>query len=47
MTSLNTMDSVSDDLMRQGGLSTRSSEIAEAEENFRKSVSNLSFHSRY
>ena len=34
-------DSVSDDLMGQGGLSTGSSEIAEAEENFRKSVSNL------
>ena len=34
-------DSVSDDLMRQGGSSTGSSEIAEAEENFRKSVSNL------
>ena len=34
-------DSVSDDLMRQGGSSTGSSEIAEAEENFCKSVSNL------
>ena len=34
-------DSVSDDLMGQGGSSTRSSEIAEAEENFCKSVSNL------
>ena len=34
-------DSVLDDLMRQGGSSTRTSEIAEAEENFRKSVSNL------
>ena len=34
-------NSVSDDLTGQGGLSTGSSEIAEAEENFRKSVSNL------
>ena len=34
-------DLVSDDLMAQGGSSTRSSDIAEAEENFRKSVSNL------
>ena len=34
-------DSVSDDLTGQGGLSTGSSDIAEAEENFRKSVSNL------
>ena len=34
-------DSVSDDLTGQGGPSTGSSEIAEAEENFRKSVSNL------
>ena len=34
-------DSVFDDLTRQGGLSTGTSEIAEAEENFRKSVSNL------
>ena len=34
-------DSVSNDLTGQGGLSTGSSEIAEAEENFRKSVSNL------
>ena len=34
-------DSVSDDLTGQGGSSTGSSEIAEAEENFRKSVSNL------
>ena len=34
-------NSVSDDLMGQGGSSTGSSEIAEAEENFRKSVSNL------
>ena len=33
--------SVSDDLMGQGGLSTRPSKIAEAEENFHKSVSNL------
>ena len=32
---------VSDDLTGQGGLSTGSTEIAEAEENFRKSVSNL------
>ena len=34
-------NSVSDDLTGQGGLSTGSSKIAEAEENFRKSVSNL------
>ena len=34
-------NSVSDDLTGQGGSSTRSSEIAEAEENFRKTVSNL------
>ena len=34
-------DSVFDDLTRQGGLSTGTSEIAEAEENFRASVSNL------
>ena len=34
-------DSVSDDLTGQGGSSTGSSKIAEAEENFRKSVSNL------
>ena len=34
-------DLVSDDLMGQGGSSTGSSEIAEAEENFCKSVSNL------
>ena len=34
-------DSVSDDLTGQGGSSTGSSEIAEAEENFHKSVSNL------
>ena len=34
-------DSVSNNLMGQGGSSTGSSEIAEAEENFRKSVSNL------
>ena len=34
-------DSVSEDLMGKGGLSTRASEIAEAEENFRKSISNL------
>ena len=34
-------DSVSDNVTGQGGLSTGSSEIAEAEENFRKSVSNL------
>ena len=34
-------DSVSNDLTGQGGLSTGSSEIAEAEENFCKSVSNL------
>ena len=34
-------NSVSDDLTGQGGSSTRSSEIAEAEENFHKSVSNL------
>ena len=34
-------DSVFDDLTRQGGSSTGSSEMAEAEENFRKSVSNL------
>ena len=34
-------DSVSDDLTGQGGSSTRSSEIAEAEENFRKSISSL------
>ena len=34
-------DSVSDNLMGKGGLSTGSSEIAEAEENFRKSISNL------
>ena len=33
--------SVSDDLMGQGGSSTGSSEIAEAEENFCKSISNL------
>ena len=41
MTSLNHHDSVSNNLMGQGGLSTGSSEIAQAEENFRKSVSNL------
>ena len=34
-------DSVSNDLMGKGGSSTGSSEIAEAEENFRKSISNL------
>ena len=34
-------DSVSDDLTGKGGSSTGSSEIAEAEENFRKSISNL------
>ena len=34
-------DSVFDDLTRQGGSSTGTSEIAEAEENFRKSVSGL------
>ena len=34
-------DSVSNNLTGQGGSSTGSSEIAEAEENFRKSVSNL------
>ena len=34
-------NSVSDDLTGQGGSSTGSSEIAEPEENFRKSVSNL------
>ena len=34
-------NSVSDDLTGQGGSSTRSTEIAEAEENFCKSVSNL------
>ena len=34
-------NSVSDDLTGQGGSSTRSSEIAEVEENFHKSVSNL------
>ena len=34
-------DSVFNDLTRQGGSSTRSSEMAEAEENFRKSVSSL------
>ena len=34
-------NSVSDDLTGQGGLSTGATEIAEAEENFRKSVSNL------
>ena len=34
-------DSVSDDLTGQGGSSTGSSEIAEADENFHKSVSNL------
>ena len=34
-------DSVFDNLTRQGGSSTGSSEMAEAEENFRKSVSNL------
>ena len=34
-------NSVSDDLAGQGGSSTGSTEIAEAEENFRKSVSNL------
>ena len=34
-------DSVSDDLTGKGGLSSGSSEIAEAEENFRKSISNL------
>ena len=34
-------NSVSDDLTGQGGSSTGSTEIAEAEENFRKSVSNL------
>ena len=34
-------DSVSDNLTGKGGLSTGSSEIAEAEENFHKSISNL------
>ena len=34
-------DSVSDNLTGKGGSSTGSSEIAEAEENFRKSISNL------
>ena len=34
-------DSVSDDLTGKGGSSTGSSKIAEAEENFRKSISNL------
>ena len=34
-------DLVSDDLMGKGGLSTGLSEIAEAEENFHKSISNL------
>ena len=34
-------DSVSDDLTGKGGLSSGSSEIAEAEENFRKLISNL------
>ena len=34
-------DSVSDDLTGKGGLSSRSSEIAEAEENFCKSISTL------
>ena len=34
-------DSVSEDLMGKGGSSTGASEIAEAEENFRKSISNL------
>ena len=34
-------DSVSDDFTGKGGSSTRSSEIAEAEENFHKSISNL------
>ena len=34
-------DSVSDNLMGKGGSSTGSSKIAEAEENFRKSISNL------
>ena len=34
-------NSVSDDLTGQGGSSTRSTEIADAEENFHKSVSNL------
>ena len=34
-------DSVSDNLMGKGGSSTGSSEIAEAEENFHKSISNL------
>ena len=34
-------DSVSDDLTGKGGSSSRSSEIAEAEENFRKSISTL------
>ena len=41
MTSPSTITSVSNDLTEQGGLSTGSSEIAEAEENFHKSVSNL------
>ena len=36
-------DSVSDDLTGKGGSSSRSSEIAEAEENFCKSISNLVF----
>ena len=34
-------DLVSDDLMGKGGSSTGASEIAEAEENFHKSISNL------
>ena len=34
-------DLVSDNLMGKGGLSSRSSEMAEAEENFRKSISTL------
>ena len=34
-------NSVSDDLTGQGGLSTGSTKIAEAEENFHKSISNL------
>ena len=34
-------DSVSNNLMGKGGLSTGSSEVAEAEENFHKSISNL------
>ena len=40
-------DSVSEDLTGKGGLSSGSSEMAEAEENFRKSISTLGIHSHH